>query len=80
MKYNGNALMHLSMLSLRGGGGWGQEYVGHFSIKCPHCRAINIDQIPHHFAINTILIKIIIASCQMSQIARCHKIVWIYYI
>jgi hypothetical protein len=30
-----------------------------FFNQMPHRRAINIGQIPHHFAINTILIKVI---------------------
>ena len=53
----------LSMLSTREGGRvghmWGIEQIFN---QMPHCRAINIGQTPHHFAINTILIKVILVQ------------------
>ena len=51
-------IMHLSMLSPRGGGGGGSSIgVGHLIFEqifnqMPHRLAINIGQMPHHFAIN----------------------------
>ena len=32
----------------------------------PHCWAINIGQIPYHFAINTILIKVILVQIALT--------------
>ena len=56
-------IMHLSMLSPRGGGGSGIggafDFFEPIFNQMPHRRAINIGQMPHHFAINTILIKVI---------------------
>ena len=48
-------VMHLSMLSPRGGGvghRWGIWFFEQIFNQMPHRRAINIGQMPHHFAIN----------------------------
>ena len=45
-------IMHLSMLSRRGGSGIGGAFFEQIFNQMPHRGAINIGQIPHHFAIN----------------------------
>jgi hypothetical protein len=40
----------------------------------PHCRAINIGQIPHHFAnINTILLKIILVQIALTRVQNANQ-------